>query len=294
MYKDISDKTNRVAGDWMDEFLRSIHLDIHGFGRWQQTNVSEINDFIIPDYELVYIRSGQSRITMDGEAFLCVPGTLLLFEPFHVYSALCLPGEPVSYYYLHFDVQPLYLQETLRNLMLGTGGNVLSPTEVPPLFDMFDAMYRDMTGDRPGLVALLYANFLSILVHMMRVRADWNDLSYPRDARFHQKEAEIVRRSVQYIELHLGEPLRVTDIAREVGVSPNYLFKVFMKVVRAAPSRFIATYRVKQAERMLKQDNRPIGEIADLLGFSSAFHFSKTFKSFFGVPPQTYRKNAGR
>jgi transcriptional regulator GlxA family with amidase domain len=48
--------------------------------------------------------------------------------------------------------------------------------------------------------------------------------------------------------------------------------------------------RLSQARRLLEFTNRPVGEIARSVGFQSSFHFSRQFKSFYGLSPQIYRK----
>ena len=52
--------------------------------------------------------------------------------------------------------------------------------------------------------------------------------------------------------------------------------------------------RLSQARRMLEFTNRPVGEIARSVGFQSSYHFSRQFKSSFGLSPQIYRTSFNR
>ena len=45
-----------------------------------------------------------------------------------------------------------------------------------------------------------------------------------------------------------------------------------------------------EAEKYLKTGQYTMYDISQLLGFSSLFHFSKTFKDYFGVSPKQYMK----
>lgn len=294
MFIDISDKTNRVKGDWILDFLRSIRFDISGYGRWKQTTISQLDDFIIADYELLYIVSGRVKVTMNGVPYDCDPGSLLLFEPFHVYSAVCLPGEQVVYYYLHFDMHPFYIQRELLNLVIGSGSNVFLPTEIPDFSEVFRSTYQELAHQKSGLVVLLYADLLTIIVSMIRARASQQDLESTQFTRFQHSEAEVVRQCVHYMEEHISEPLKIADVSKYLGVSTSYLYKVFMKVVRKSPSKYLTMHRMKIGERLLKQTNQPISEVAVALGFCSVFHFSKVFKQYFGTSPQAYRKHIWR
>jgi AraC-like DNA-binding protein len=49
--------------------------------------------------------------------------------------------------------------------------------------------------------------------------------------------------------------------------------------------------KIKAAEKLLKQSNYNINEIADQLGFNDASHFNKIFRSYKNMPPSLFRKN---
>ena len=48
--------------------------------------------------------------------------------------------------------------------------------------------------------------------------------------------------------------------------------------------------RIEKAAGLLERSDQNIGEIADALGFSSQFYFSRIFKQSYGVSPSAYRK----
>ena len=53
-------------------------------------------------------------------------------------------------------------------------------------------------------------------------------------------------------------------------------------------------YRVEQAEILLKETDRKIGDIAELVGYADAMTFSKMFKKYKGISPQQYREEQYR
>jgi AraC-like DNA-binding protein len=48
--------------------------------------------------------------------------------------------------------------------------------------------------------------------------------------------------------------------------------------------------RVEQAAGVLERSDKPLAQIAESFGYSSAFHFSRVFKQIYGVPPSEYRR----
>lgn len=94
---------------------------------------------------------------------------------------------------------------------------------------------------------------------------------------------------LDYIYEHLNQPLRVEDLAREVGLSPSYLSTIFKKEMGVSLSEYIMGRRIKAACNMLQFSGYSYAEIADELAFSSQSHFTKVFREQTGYTPKAYR-----
>lgn len=92
----------------------------------------------------------------------------------------------------------------------------------------------------------------------------------------------------KYIKSHLSDKLSLNDVAALYGISPNYLSSLFKKYNNCGFSEYITECKIAQAKKMMNEENRKIYEIADMLGFESAFYFSKVFKKLEGISPSEY------
>lgn len=92
----------------------------------------------------------------------------------------------------------------------------------------------------------------------------------------------------QYIELHLHEKTTTGDLAAEVGKSASFVAHHFESEFGKTPRQYIMKRRMEEA-RTLLENGTSVQETADRLGFYDAFHFSKTFKRFWGKPPSGFR-----
>ena len=54
------------------------------------------------------------------------------------------------------------------------------------------------------------------------------------------------------------------------------------------PGKYIIRIRLEECKTLLREGELPMGEIAEKMGFSSAQHFSKQFRSCFGISPSQY------
>lgn len=91
-----------------------------------------------------------------------------------------------------------------------------------------------------------------------------------------------------YENIHTG--IKVGDIADKLGISPQYLSKIFKNEVGVTLTDFIMEKRIQAAENMLLfSDYSPL-DIGNYLNFSSHSHFISAFRKHTGMTPRQYRE----
>ena len=88
---------------------------------------------------------------------------------------------------------------------------------------------------------------------------------------------------------HFSEPLKLTQIAAEVGVHPVHLATTFRRRFGVTVGDFVRKLRIEHACADLKKEHLPLSAIALQAGFADQSHFSKVFKSYVGMTPREYR-----
>ncbi len=100
----------------------------------------------------------------------------------------------------------------------------------------------------------------------------------------------IVRTVSENIRANYSDPsLNVNNLARQVGLSPNYLITYFHKHTGYTPYQFLLSTRIERARELLTAKDRSVTWVAEEVGFTSPYHFSATFKSMIGVSPSEFR-----
>ncbi len=92
----------------------------------------------------------------------------------------------------------------------------------------------------------------------------------------------------KYISDHIREKLTLNKVAEVFNISPNYLSILFSKYNEIGFSDYINQSKVEEAKVMMRDGDLKIYEISDLLGFESAFYFSRVFKKVTGSSPRDY------
>lgn len=122
-----------------------------------------------------------------------------------------------------------------------------------------------------------------------RIRTHDDPQRIPLQARIGTGQPKLVE-AVQLMEANIQEPLSSDDIAYHVGVSRRHLERLFKSNLDIVPSRYYLELRLQHAKQLLTQTDKAINDIGNECGFSTAPHFSTTYKSFFGVTPREERK----
>lgn len=85
------------------------------------------------------------------------------------------------------------------------------------------------------------------------------------------------------------ERIKVKLIAETFYMSPNYVSVFIKKHAGISIQQYVIQTKIKMAERLLKQTNLNISEIADKTGFLDSSHFNRIFKKYTGNNPSAFR-----
>lgn len=95
-----------------------------------------------------------------------------------------------------------------------------------------------------------------------------------------------------YIHAHYREEqCKAEDLAKICGVGVKRFRELFKQVYKTTPTQYAIDLRLNESIKLLSDGNLSIQTIADAVGFSDAYYFSKLFKKRFGVCPKKFRAN---
>lgn len=106
------------------------------------------------------------------------------------------------------------------------------------------------------------------------------------------KFSATVDQAIQYINVHLSEPISVSDVACAVFRSPNYLSALFKRETGETIHKYILRKRIEEAEHFVRYGGDSIADIAAFYQFCSQSHFVQCFRSATGMTPGEYRRKA--
>ncbi len=94
----------------------------------------------------------------------------------------------------------------------------------------------------------------------------------------------------KYIDSHLEGKLTLDDLQMRFFVSKTQIFRCFKEAYGIAPIQYCLQQKIELSKKMLSDGRMKISEIAEVLCFTDAKHFTKTFKRITGELPKNYRR----
>ena len=99
----------------------------------------------------------------------------------------------------------------------------------------------------------------------------------------------LIRKALDYIELHYAEKIGLKTLSDALYISPNYFSDLFRRHMKVKFSDFLIEYRLKKACILLKKPEYKGSEIAEMVGFRDSTYFSTVFKKTYNLTPLEYK-----
>lgn len=105
------------------------------------------------------------------------------------------------------------------------------------------------------------------------------------------KKAQRLAPVLQFINIHIGDDISLTQMAQCINISENQLGRLFNEVYGASPMNVLKNIRMEFAKHFLIwYPSRKVKDIAASVGYKDSSYFCAVFKREFGITPEDYRK----
>jgi transcriptional regulator GlxA family with amidase domain len=106
-----------------------------------------------------------------------------------------------------------------------------------------------------------------------------------------QQTSALVKRTVAYFHQNYGSAFSRLQMAEAIGVSEDYLSRIFRQEMNISPWEYLNRYRILKAKELLRSTNDAVKKVALRVGFTSPAYFSRVFRNVTGVSPSAYREH---
>lgn len=225
------------------------------------------------DQDLWFVRSGRGQMRLkDGHAVTLRAGVLVWARPGGLYLAEHNHKDPLAVTAIHFE-------------------DGLEPPD-REVFEVRDVAYTTtILGRVVDLVEAgqpkLATDLLGFALEELRSGICTEATSASGTALHHHRVIEAAAARIREAPHEIDS---IEKLARQAGYSVAHFSRLFTEHVGRPPRDYIVQRRIERACQLLRDTPMTISQIADVLGYSSVFFFSRQFKQRYGLAPSAYRR----
>ena len=101
----------------------------------------------------------------------------------------------------------------------------------------------------------------------------------------------IANKAIEYIkENYKDAEVNLSNLSKMFHVSESYMTRIIKKKVNKSFSAYITELRMEEAMKLLRErEDIMVGQVAEIVGYSSHHYFCRVFKTYTGLSPLEYK-----
>jgi len=235
-----------------------------------------------------FVIQGGKQVLLGEELFRYDPGHYLIFTVdlpvvFQVEEA----SKEQPYLGLRLNLDPSLVASVMMDsgVEAKKGDASVKAIDVSPIdASMLDAVVRlvrllDAPGERKFLVPLTIRE----IVYRLLAGGQGARLSHLLAS---AGDTHRISKAIVHLRENFDEPLKIEDLARDLGMSVSGFHHHFKSVTAMSPLQFQKQIRLQEARRLMLGEDLDAASAAVRVGYEDPSYFSREYKKHFGAPPQ--------
>jgi AraC-like DNA-binding protein len=230
-----------------------------------------------PGHELIWCLTGKGWAQLQGRVHAVAPGDLVWIDCAKPHAHGADSGDPWEVYWLRIEGPRL----GALSQMLGTNSQPVFTGCPPETSTVYPEVFQRMQHPTPESPALIHAAVARLVAAAFCARAGRGENL--------NAAPPVLHKPLEWMRLFYFQPMRVEYLAKMSGLSPSHFTRLFKKTFGTSPIDWLRRERISQAKRRLVESTETIKQIAEQVGYSDRFFFSKDFKRYTGTNPGEFR-----
>lgn len=238
---------------------------------------------ILPEFQMVYVTSGEGIFKSGGASYQVKPGSLMLLLPGtrHAYS----PRFELGWYENWVGFKGSYFSGLMEEGYLSPENAFFEPGLHDSILSIYNHIFEEAQALRPLCQMKACASILFLISEVL--------------TRERQKEQpshceEIVAKAKYLMESNIYNVINIADISGQLGLCPSRFNEIFKAYTSMTPYQYFINIKIHKAEHILEHEEISVKEAAYKMGFDDQYYFSRLFKKKTGVSPSNWKKPADR
>lgn len=236
-------------------------------------------------YELTIITDGEGEVVTNGIPTAVKRGDIYLSMPSDIHGIRSSAEAPMKYDFFSFITENAELGAALEEIasFATATERVFRDERISALVG--DAIMEFVESGKFGS-EILYSIFKQIIIYVIR------GMERGTHQRMRNASAadEICYQIMNYIDTHINTMTDLSELADAMNYNYSYLSALFKRRTGNTLFSYYQKKKLDAARLLISEGSLKITEIADVLGYSSLYSFSRAFREHFGISPKQYAK----
>lgn len=235
-----------------------------------------------------FVAQGRKHALLGDEVFVYDPGNYLIYT---VDLPLTFQVEEASadkpYLGLRMNLDPSLVAAVIveSGIKFNNAGSAQKAMDVGPVdADLLDAVVRLVRLTETSANGKILAPLIiREIVYRLLISGQGPRLGHLLAS---EGDTRRISKAIGHLRQNLDKPLRIDDIARQLGMSVSGFHHHFKSVTAMSPLQFQKQIRLQEARRLMLGEDLDAASAGFRVGYEDPSYFSRDYKKQFGAPPQ--------
>jgi AraC-like DNA-binding protein len=237
----------------------------------------EIHRASFPYFGIEFVTQGRGKLTLDGRSYDLVPGTVFAYGPRISQDIISDQRERLVKYFVDFTGKHA---KRLLDQYGPRPGHVVQTSAPGEMIALFDELIRNGLRSTPFTPRIGAALVEYLILKIADTTIPLGSFGTPAFATY--------RKCRQWILDHADQIQTLEQVAASCHIDPAYLCRLFRRFDHTSPYQFLLRLKMNEAADRLRMPGVAIKQVAEEMGYSDPFHFSRVFKKAMGLAPAQY------
>lgn len=249
-----------------------------------------------PEYEIFYILEGQRDFFFDNRVHHASKGDLILIDSNLIHMTTSTGEDDFGHNRIILYITPDRMKSfeaaypslnLSRFFRMNYGVYHLNEAQQNIFMDFYYRFKKEYQDKKPNYQLAMEFAVMELLLQMTRdLKRNETFYEHCQDSKNYRHAYEIA----DYLSEHFRDDIDLSFLAKNFYLSKYYLCRTFREVTGYNIREYINIYRIRAAKQLLEETDESIDSVAEKVGYHSATHFEKIFKSYMNISPLRYRK----
>lgn len=228
--------------------------------------------------QVLYCVRGQGKLIVDGQEFIVNPGQGFYLEKDYPHEYY--PTQEVwETHWVTFGGREI--PEMMKILRFGKWRffDISNVSAIDVIFKKTLHMFKNERFYTGYQCSVLLYNFLIELHRYVNCQTSPNE----------SVKIKQLAPVIDYLDEHYMEEIELSTLSELIGLSPQYLCRIFKDCFNIRPFEYLARKRVQEAKNLLLEKDDTVNEISKRVGYKDCSYFCSVFKRHEMLSPAEFR-----